>query len=101
MAQDRVSMQWRIAISWISGFAIFHLFAPAMMYYEGAKVAGQVGITFAALNGIGTFSMSWMTTKAPNLVYLLVQKNSMNWMSYFVRLSFNLHSFHFSLSCCF
>ena len=57
--------QWRIALSWVSGYFIFQLFNPVLFATEGAKVAGQMGMTLQALNAIQAFAMSWMNTKIP------------------------------------
>ena len=57
--------QWRIALSWASGYFIFQLFNPVLFATEGAKVAGQMGMTLQALNAIQAFAMSWMNTKIP------------------------------------
>lgn len=57
--------QWRIALSWISGFFIFQLLNPVIFATEGAVVAGQMGLTLQALNAIQAFSFSWLNTKIP------------------------------------
>src|ERR1035437_9872245 len=57
--------QWKIALSWISGYFIFQLFNPVLFATEGAVVAGQMGMTLAALNGVQSLSMAWITTKVP------------------------------------
>ena len=59
--------QWRIALSWISGYFIFQLFNPVLFAVEGAKVAGQMGMTLAALNGLQAMTMSWINTKVPQM----------------------------------
>ncbi|WP_449039360.1 lipopolysaccharide biosynthesis protein [Parabacteroides goldsteinii] len=66
--------QWKIAISWISGYFIFQLFNPVLFATEGAIVAGQMGMTLTILNGIQSFSLSWMTTKIPLFSGLIAQK---------------------------
>ena len=66
--------QWKIALSWISGYFIFQLFNPVLFATEGAVVAGQMGMTLAALNGIQSLSLSWMTTKIPLYSGLIAQK---------------------------
>lgn len=58
-------MQWRIAISWISGYFIFQLFNPVLFATDGPIVAGQMGMTLQVLNGIQAFSISWFSTKVP------------------------------------
>jgi O-antigen/teichoic acid export membrane protein len=66
--------QWKIALSWISGYFIFQIFNPVLFASEGAKVAGQMGLTLAALNGILSLSLSWMTTKVPLFSTLIANK---------------------------
>jgi len=56
---------WRIAVSWISGYFIFQLFNPVLFAISGPIVAGQMGMTIQALNGIAALSMSWISTKVP------------------------------------
>jgi O-antigen/teichoic acid export membrane protein len=66
--------QWKIAISWISGYFIFQLFNPILFATSGPVVAGQMGMTLAALNGIQSISASWMSTKIPKFSNLIAQK---------------------------
>jgi len=66
--------QWKIALSWISGYFIFQLFNPVLFATEGAITAGQMGMTLAALNGIQSLSLSWMSTKIPLYSGLIAQK---------------------------
>lgn len=66
--------QWKIALSWVSGYFIYQLFNPVLFATEGAVVAGQMGMTLAALNGIFSLSFSWMSTKVPLYSGLIAQK---------------------------
>lgn len=66
--------QWKIALSWVSGYFIFQLFNPVLFATEGAVIAGQMGMTLAALNGILSLSLSWMTTKIPLYSGLIAQR---------------------------
>lgn len=67
--------QWKIALSWISGYFIFQLFNPVLFATEGAVVAGQMGMTLALLGGIQALSLSWMNTKVPLYSGLIAQEN--------------------------
>lgn len=67
--------QWRIALSWVSGYFIFQLFNPVLFATEGAVVAGQMGMTLQALNAIQTFSFSWLNTKIPLYSKLIALKD--------------------------
>jgi O-antigen/teichoic acid export membrane protein len=66
--------QWKIALSWMSGYFIFQLFNPVLFATEGPEVAGQMGMTLAALNGILSLSLAWITTKIPLFSGLIAQK---------------------------
>jgi len=67
--------QWKIALSWMSGYFIFQLFNPVLFATEGAVIAGRMGMTIAALNGVLGLSMSWINTKVPLFSGLIAQKN--------------------------
>ena len=66
--------QWKVAISWISGYFIFQLFNPVLFATEGSVVAGQMGMTLSALTGIQALSFSWISTKIPLFSNLISQK---------------------------
>ena len=67
--------QWRIALSWVSGYFIFQLFNPVLFATEGAVVAGQMGMTMHALNALMSLTHSWINTKVPVLSSLIAQRN--------------------------
>lgn len=56
--------QWRIAISWLSGYFIFSLFNPVLFAYQGPVVAGRMGMSLAIAGALGGVAMAWMSTKA-------------------------------------
>ena len=66
--------QWRIAISWVSGYFIYQLFNPVLFATEGPIVAGQMGISLQAINAIIAFSYSWINTKVPLYSSLIAKK---------------------------
>ncbi len=77
--------QWRIALSWISGYFIFQLFNPVLFASEGSEVAGQMGMSLAALSGILSISMSWVNTKVPAFSILIAKKEYKRLDSLFIR----------------
>lgn len=66
--------QWKIALSWISGYFIFQLFNPVLFASDGAQVAGQMGMTLTAIGGINSLTLSWFNTKVPRFSSLIAQK---------------------------
>jgi hypothetical protein len=57
-------MQWRIAISWMSGWCIFQLFTPVMFHYHGAAAAGQMGMSMTLAQSFLPLSFVWINTKS-------------------------------------
>ena len=66
--------QYKIALSWISGYLLFQLFNPILFATQGAVIAGQMGMTLAALNGVSGVSMSWISTKIPLFSTLVARR---------------------------
>lgn len=66
--------QWKIGVSWISGYFIFQLFNPVLFATEGAVVAGQMGMTLAIFGGIASLTFAWINTKVPTFSGLIAQK---------------------------
>lgn len=57
--------QWRTAIGWISGYALFQVFTPLLFAYRGAAEAGRLGMTIAIVATILNVSMAWLWSKRP------------------------------------
>lgn len=57
--------QWRIAVSSLSGFFIFHLLNPLLFKTHGPIVAGQMGMSMQIIGAMNVAAMAWITTKAP------------------------------------
>lgn len=66
--------QWRIGVSWMSGYFIFSIFTPVMFYYHGPKVAGQMGMTLTLVAAIEALAAAWIGTRTPQFGMLIAQK---------------------------
>jgi hypothetical protein len=62
---DIFPFQWRIAISWISGYLIFQMFTPLAFSRLDPIEAGRLGISLAIFSAVLTMAMSWVNTKVP------------------------------------
>lgn len=71
---DMLPMQWRIALSWISGYFIFSLFVPVLFKFHGPVVAGQMGMTLSIVGIVGSVSASWLSPRAPQFGMLVHEK---------------------------
>ena len=56
--------QWRIAVSYASGFLIFQLFNPVLFKFFGPTVAGQMGMSLNIANALASVAIAWINTKA-------------------------------------
>ncbi|MBO4922851.1 MAG: hypothetical protein J5382_01850 [Bacteroidales bacterium] len=79
--QERVSYmkeifpyQWKIALSWMSGYFVFNFMNPVIFASVGSVAAGQFGMSINVLNQIRNFAMSWITTKIPLMSKLIELK---------------------------
>ena len=83
-------MQWRIAVSWISGMLAFSLFTPVLFHYHGAVVAGQMGMTWAFVNALTAVASALTMPKAPIFGILIAQKKYAELDGMFFRLTMSV-----------
>lgn len=69
--RDVMPFQWRIALSWISGFFIFYLFTPLVFAQRGAVEAGRLGMAMSVFSAVSTVGMSWVNAKTPTFAMLI------------------------------
>lgn len=67
-------MQWRIAVSWASGYIIFQLFTPILFYYQGPAEAGRMGMSLIIANMINTFAQAWLQVNTPRMAQIAARK---------------------------
>jgi len=65
-------LQWRSAITWGAGYFIFQIFTPVLFKYQGAAVAGQMGMTMSACNALLAVSVTWVNAKSPEFGKFIV-----------------------------
>ena len=68
-------MQWKIGISYISGYLTFQIFTPLLFRYQNAAVAGQMGMTLYISNIALNMGMVWLSTKFPNYGAIIKKKD--------------------------
>lgn len=56
--------QWKIALSWLSGYFIFRLFNPLLFAFDGPVAAGQMGLSLGVTSAIAAVALGWISTKA-------------------------------------
>lgn len=68
-------MQWRIAVSSLSGYVIFQLFTPVLFYYQGPAEAGKMGMSLIIANVTITFAQAWQQTNTPRMAQAVARKD--------------------------
>jgi O-antigen/teichoic acid export membrane protein len=71
-------LQWKIALTWVSGFFIFQLFNPILFHYQGAVVAGKMGMTMSVSNALLSISLVWTNAKVPEFGRLIALRDWVN-----------------------
>ncbi|AUH52561.1 hypothetical protein CXB49_18040 [Chromobacterium sp. ATCC 53434] len=64
-------MQWRIALSWLSGYFISQLFTPLAFRYQGSEAAGRLGMSLSIVTTLSTVASAWLSTKLPRFGMLI------------------------------
>lgn len=72
--QEVWPMQWRIAISWISGYFLSQIYTPILFYYHDAASAGKFGASMAVCNMLSLFSITLLNAYNPELCQLIASK---------------------------
>lgn len=67
--------QWRIALSWMSGYLSYQLINPLLFATHGPVAAGQVGMSLQIIGAMSGIAMPWVSTKAPLFGQLIAQCN--------------------------
>lgn len=86
---DILPFQWRIALSWISGYLIFQLFNPIIFMHQGVEEAGKIGLSLSIFNTILTLSMSWVNAKSPRFGFLISEGSAQELNKLFKKVTFS------------
>lgn len=65
--------QWRIALSWVSGYFIFSFFTPMLFVHQGPVEAGRVGMTLSIFSSVTILGLSWVSAKVPDFSMLIAR----------------------------
>ena len=68
-------LQWRIGLSWLSGYFLTQIYTPILFYYQGATVAGQMGLSLTLANMLGLLAQSWIAHRIPSMAQAVGRKD--------------------------
>ncbi len=83
--QDIFPLQWRVAISSISGYFIFQIADLFAFKYQGPILSGQLGFTMSLINGIVIVSSVWTSSRSPLYANLVANNKISDLQSLFKR----------------
>jgi hypothetical protein len=69
--REILPVQWRIGVSWVSGYLMFALITPALFHFHGPVVAGQMGMTWAFVSGVIGLASAWLHARTPGYGVLI------------------------------
>lgn len=84
-------VQWRTALSYLSGYFTSQVFTPVLFHYAGPVVAGQFGLTWSLIGAIGGVAYMWVSPRAPQFAMLIARKEyqSLDRLLYKIMIVFN------------
>ncbi len=68
--------QWRIAVSWISGYSINQSLTPILFAVKGANQAAQIGMSLQIIFALNSAALVWITIKSPLFGRLIAEKEN-------------------------
>lgn len=75
--------QWRLALSWMSGYLMYQLFTPMMFARVGAEAAGKLGLTLTIFNAIQSLGVAWFNARMPAITERLHKATAEESATYF------------------
>lgn len=68
-------LQWRISLSWISGFFLFSMAIPLSFSHLGSVQAGMLGMAMSISTSIQTISLSFVSSYVPRMAMAISLNN--------------------------
>ena len=68
-------LQWKIGLTWFSGYLLTAIYTPILFHYQGPIVAGQMGLSLTIANMLGILSQSWIARHVPQLAQFAAKKD--------------------------
>lgn len=72
--REVLPLQWRVAVSWLTGYVVFQLYTPFAFKVWGSAAAGRVGMTWALVTAVIAVAYTWTATKIPAMGSLIARR---------------------------
>lgn len=67
-------VQWRTAVSYLSGYFTYYIFTPILFHFHGPVVAGQFGMSLGLVGALGNVAAMWSTPRGPQFAVMIARK---------------------------
>ena len=67
-------LQWKIGLSWLSGYFIFRLFNPLLLAFYGPVAAGRLGLSLTVATALSGVALAWVATKSATFGTLIARR---------------------------
>lgn len=78
-SKDIWPLQWRVGLTWLSGYLITQIYTPILFYFSGPVVAGQMGLSLTIANMLALLSQSWIASRIPIMGKAVAKRD---WISF-------------------
>jgi len=75
ISRDIFGLQWKMALSFLSGYAIFNLYVPIIFKRLGPEVAGRFGLSWTITLGVVGVAYSWVAVNTSKFGILISQND--------------------------
>lgn len=66
-------LQSKVALSWLASYMFLYSPTLVVFYFRDSATAGQLGLSIAVANVLGSLCASWLTAKVPLITHMVVQ----------------------------
>ena len=67
-------VQWRTALSYMSGYFASQVFTPVLFHFHGPVVAGQFGLTWSIIGVIAGAAAMWSAPRGPQFAVMIARR---------------------------
>lgn len=68
-------LQWRVGITWLSGYVVTQIYTPILLHFQGGVIAGQMGLSLTVVNMLGLVAQSWVARHVPAMGMATAKKD--------------------------
>lgn len=73
-SKEFISLIWKYAISWASGYGSIQIYVPLAFKFYGSEIAGKIGLSMALCMAAFNISNVFLTSRIPDFNILIEQK---------------------------